>query len=262
MATKANINLSIVIPAYKERGIIYDNLIRLGEYLKAEQKKIGSYEIIVVVNSPDDTAEQAARAIPSVSRLRVVDEKRRLGKGGAVRLGVFEAVGQNILFMDADLSTPLEHITEIVLMLENTDIAIGVRDLSKMHKTRLRRVASNVANFGTQRIVLPGISDTQCGFKALKADTARDIFGRMQVTSWSFDIEMLAIARKLGYGIALCRINDWHDPKAVGLGGDSPLKAVFAEAVQLMRIKASLLKGEYKQSHYQHDAGQIPYLLP
>lgn len=260
MAASNSIDLSIIIPAYKEADIIGDKLQELAKFLKDNKDTLGSVEVLVVSNCPEATAQEAIKQINHFDNLRVVDESQRLGKGGAVRLGMFEAKGKYRMFMDTDLSTPLKHVPELVGALnDGADLAIGVRDLVKIHKGALRKTITKVANIGAQVLVVRGVKDTQCGFKAFRAEVAEDLFARQTITGWSFDVELLGIARQRKYKLATVEIPDWKDPKTVGLVGDSPLKVVFNEAITLFQIRFNLWGGRYRKPNYNHKPQAVNY---
>lgn len=256
--TESDIDLSIVIPAYKEADRIGKSLEKIADFLSDYPER--TVEILVVSNCPDETAQEAAKKADLFEHFKVVDEKDRMGKGGAVRLGMYEGEGRYKLFMDTDLSTPLHHLKQVFKLIdENVEVAIGVRDLVKIHKGFLRKTVTKLANLGAQILVVPGIKDTQCGFKLFRGDVAKEVFGRQTITEWSFDVELLAISRKLGYEIEFMDIPDWNDPKTVGLVGDNPIKIVFDEALNLFKIRWKLWTGVYKEINYQHQPATVNY---
>jgi dolichyl-phosphate beta-glucosyltransferase len=246
-----NLDLSIIMPAYKEADLIKAKLAELAKFLSRHPER--QVEVLVVANCPDDTAQAALTMASRFKHFHVVDEQQRLGKGGAVRLGMFEAHGRYRMFMDSDLSTPLHHLEEVFsLMDQNTKVAIGVRDLWRIHKGLARKSMSKAANLAAQILVIPGVKDTQCGFKLFEAAAAEEIFGRQTMTSWSFDIEILGIARKLGYKIDQINLPDWKDPKKVGLVGDSMLGIVIKGFLDPFKIRWNLWTGKYKRPTYRH----------
>lgn len=246
--TKAAIDLSIIIPAYMEGKIIKKSLIELANYL--DKAKLGHVEVIVVTaDSPDGTAEAAEAAKDRFESFRVHQLGARVGKGRDVRAGMLEATGKYRLFMDADLATPLEHISEAYQLLKKGNpIVIAVRDLFSIHKGLFRKFMSSFGNLFIQTLILPGIKDTQCGFKAFSAVACEDIFPRQTMMGWSFDAEILKIARIHGYKITCINANDWHDPKTgdMGLVGDSPLKAAIKTFSDTIVIAINAVKGIYR----------------
>lgn len=246
-------DLSIIIPAYQEAKIIGQTLDSLAAFLGSNQ--LGSVEVLVVVaNSPDDTADIARGKSASFSNLRVIDAGERVGKGRDTRLGMMEATGRYKLFMDADLATPLHHILEVkTLMDANAEIGIAVRDLWRIHHGLLRKLISKSSNIAAQILVTPGVKDTQCGFKVFRADVAHELFTRQTMLAWSFDAEILAIARKLGFRISYIPCPDWRDPKSadMGLSGDSPLKAAFRSLIDLFIIRWNIWTNRYTKVGYE-----------
>lgn len=241
-------SLSIVIPAYQEAAIIQSTLRTLADYLK--EHHLGGTEVIVVVaDSPDGTAELAEACAGQFEVLRVIRAGSRVGKGRDVRLGMLEAKGHYRLFMDADLATPLHHLDDVrLLMARDTAMMIAVRNLWGIHKGLKRKLITKGGNWLAQAILLPGIKDTQCGFKLLREDVCRDVFERMTILDWGFDLEILAIAKRRGYHIATIEAPDWRDPKAVsgGLAGDSPIKAAWQVLRDLLVIRLGLWRGRYR----------------
>lgn len=243
-----SIDLSIIIPAYKEADMIGPNLERLATFL-AERPNFGSVEILVLSDGDESSGKAAEKQAHLFKRLRAIYPEGRLGKGGAVRQGMLEAKGKYRLFMDADLATPLRHLDEVQALIEkDAKVIIAVRNLFKIHKSLSRKVVSKTANIIVQLLVLPGIKDSQCGFKAFEGEAAEAIFRRQTMTSWSFDVEILGIARKLKYKIHTIEAPDWKDPKADagGLAGESALKVAIKQAIDPLKIRLNLIRGRYK----------------
>jgi dolichyl-phosphate beta-glucosyltransferase len=254
--TVAPIDLSIILPAYMEAALIADALAELAEFLKT--KDYGEVEVLVVVpNSPDGTAKIAAGQAHLFKHFRVIDAGPRVGKGRDVRIGMFEARGRYRLFMDADLATPLHHLDEVkAFMDKDGKVGIAVRNLLVIHKGLARKVMSKSANLAAQLLVVPGIKDTQCGFKVFEAEAAEDIFSRMTMLQWSFDMEVLAIARQLGYPVTYIETPDWKDPKAEGAGlvGDSLIKVALSGFLDPFKIRLGIWSGRYSNPSYTHKA--------
>ncbi len=246
----SQIDLSIIIPAYNEATIIEQRLKELGDYLKYH--KYGTVEVIVMTQSDDDTGAAARHDGKYFAHFRVVNLGRRAGKGGAVRAGMFEARGRYRMFMDADLATPLHHLDDVAaIMAHGGHVGIAVRNIVSTHHG-IRKYLSEFGNFLTQLLIVRGISDTQCGFKAFEAKAAEDIFSRQTIVGWAFDMEILLIARKLGYKIETFPANDWHDPKANGLVGESALKAAVAMFSDMLRIRLNAMQGKYRKPTFSY----------
>lgn len=196
--------LSIVIPAFNEESRLGATLDRVLHWL---DQWGGSGEILVVDDGSSDGTAALARARGEVEpRVQLLEYGSNRGKGYAVGLGVLEARGQNILFSDADLSTPIEEYTRLEAALESVDIAIGSRALpdSRLDKRQplYREMMGRTFNLLVQGLVFPGIRDTQCGFKLFRADVAKAVFSRRKIDGFAFDVEILYIARKLGFRVA------------------------------------------------------------
>jgi dolichyl-phosphate beta-glucosyltransferase len=242
-------DLSIIIPAYMEAATIASSLQKLAAFLNT--RDFGHVEVVVVVaHSSDGTAELAQSQSKLFEQLRVHDVGPRVGKGRDVRAGILEATGRYRVFMDADLATPLEHLDELYAKLKGgAQVAIAVRDLFSIHKGILRKLMSKGGNIFAQVLILPGIKDTQCGFKGFEAEAAKEIFARQIMLGWSFDMEVLKIARLLHYKIAIIQADDWKDPKTekMGLVGDSPLHAAIQTLLDVVVIRLNVWKGRYKK---------------
>ena len=256
MDHKNTIKLSIIIPTYNEVDRIANTLKQIHDYLESE---LDNYEIIVVdAESPDGTAKQASQSSNLFRYFKVVSAgpkpAKRAVKGKQVKLGMLSAKGEYVMFMDADLATPLKYLSEVEnLASTNKPVGICVRDLQKSH-TGVRKLVSSFANFLVQLLILPGIKDTQCGFKAFRSDVARQVFSRQTIVGWGFDMEVLAVARQLGYQIDTINVPDWKDVQhgetdKTKLSGSkfSALKAAIQTFPDLIKIKWGLMSGRYKK---------------
>jgi dolichyl-phosphate beta-glucosyltransferase len=196
--------LSLIIPAFNEAQRIGPTLQRVHRFLAARP---ASFEIIVVDDgSADDTLALVTALAGELPGLRVLCSPANRGKGHAVRLGMLAASGRVRLFSDADGSTPIDELDPLLQALATgADIAIGSRYLAASRVTRLqpwfRRVWSRLVNRVVQLVLLPGVADTHCGFKAFTAAAAAHIFAACTVDGWSFDLEVLARARAQGLRI-------------------------------------------------------------
>jgi dolichyl-phosphate beta-glucosyltransferase len=250
----SRIDLSIIIPSYMEAARIGDTLERLAAFLAT--REYGEVEVLVVVaDSPDGTSRLAAEKAGLFKQLRVIDAGPKVGKGRDVRLGIFESRGTCRVFMDADLATPLIHLDDVVtLTAQGAKVGIAVRNLSSIHKELVRIFVSMVGNVLAQVILLPGLKDTQCGFKFFEAKAAEEIFGRMTIMGWGFDLEVLALSRKLGYDIAIIKAPDWTDPKSSdeGFVGDSAMGAALQVFRDLFTVRWNLIRGRYNSKTYLH----------
>ena len=204
MPAKSNHRLSVVIPAYNEDqrlGITLPHLIR------DVNRRFLDYEIIVVDDgSSDETASIVKDAIRCNENIRLIRYKHNMGKGYAVRTGVLAARKDYVLFCDADLSTPFREVRKLIKAIDaGSDVAIGSRAIKEtriLKRQPLYRVLlGKTFNKLVKILAVSGINDTQCGFKCFKAAIAIDIFRDCQINGFSFDVEMLHIARKRGFSI-------------------------------------------------------------
>jgi dolichyl-phosphate beta-glucosyltransferase len=196
--------ITVVVPAYNEEKRLNETLPKLWKSVK---RRFASFEIIVVDDGSTDGTAKIVREFsnthPEVCLLRYEENQ---GKGYAVRSGIMAAMGDYVMFCDADLSTPFREIDKLVQTLDKGyDIAIGSRAVngSKIIKRQpiYRVLMGKTFNKFVQLLAVPGIVDTQCGFKCFKGAVAREIFRTCRINGFSFDVEMLFVGRKMGMKI-------------------------------------------------------------
>ncbi len=259
MSKNATTDISIIIPTYNEAVLvdkqprIKHNLHLLSNYMQNHAHG-ASYEIIVVdADSPDGTSAVVKSILKTIAHLKLVSAGPKPAgefiKGKQVALGFAKASGEYVMFMDADLATPLSHMQEVFgLMKANHPVGIGVRNLSQSHKG-IRKFVSNFGNILVRVVLTPGVRDTQCGFKVFRSDAAKTIFSQQRVISWGFDMEAIALAKRYNYDITLIDVPDWHDiVQGSKIGGNSALKAAMQVLPDLVRIKWGLWTGKYKSA--------------
>ena len=199
--------LSVIIPAYNEAERIATTLVDIDRILS---KKTYPYEILVVNDgSTDTTAEIVTKFIPFVKNLRLINNAENKGKGGVVRQGMLASRGEVCLFTDADNSTPIDQFDAMRPYFTSDggeyDVVIGSRALkeSKLITPQpwYRKIPGKMGNIFIQTLVLPGIMDTQCGFKAFTDGAAKKIFPLSRINGWGFDVEVLALAKHMGFKI-------------------------------------------------------------
>jgi glycosyltransferase involved in cell wall biosynthesis len=196
--------LSIIIPAYNEAERISQTLVDMDKRLSCVDY---SYEILVVNDgSRDNTATVVKNMAKMVKNLKLVDLKDNVGKGGAVKQGMLLAVGRIRLFTDADNSTSIDQFEKMMpLFKDGYEVVIGSRALKGAQldppEPFYRQVIGKTLNFLVQLFLLPGIWDTQCGFKAYTDEAAEKIFTISKTVGWGFDVETLALAKRLGFRI-------------------------------------------------------------
>lgn len=207
--------LSIVIPAYNEEKRLPKTLEQVHSFLES-QPYIG--EVLVVENGSQDrtfeVAQDFARRHPGVS---VLQETGR-GKGRAVRRGMLAARGEYRFMCDADLSMPVEEINYFLPpALQDFDIAIGSREAPgaiRYNEPHYRHLGGRAVNTMIRLLALPGLQDTQCGFKCFRAPIAEELYRLQTLTGWSFDIELLYIARQRGYRIVEIPVQWYFNPES------------------------------------------------
>jgi len=197
--------LSIIIPAYNEASRLPKTLREVDKYLSNQNYE---YEIIVVNDgSKDKTAEVVKDLMLEIKNLKLIDNKENHGKGYVVRQGMLQAKGDYRIFTDADNSTSIEQIEKMLPEFKNGyDVVIGSRDIKgaviAVPQPWWRRKLGDIFNLIVQVIAgLWGIWDTQCGFKGFSKEAVENIFPKCRINRWAFDVEVLVIAKRLGYKI-------------------------------------------------------------
>jgi dolichyl-phosphate beta-glucosyltransferase len=196
--------LSLVVPAYNEADRLPPSLVRMREHLDATGEE---YEVIVVDDgSSDATAATVERAAEGWPQLRLIRLDRNQGKGAATRVGMLAARGEHRAFSDADLSTPLEELPRLRSHLDgHVQVAIASRAAGaqiEVHQDARRELMGKTYNLLLRILVLPGIHDSQCGFKVFTATAAESCFAPLQTLRFGFDAEVLLRARRHGWAIA------------------------------------------------------------
>lgn len=197
--------LSLVLPAYNEEQRLGASLRKLADHLGSQAY---ACEILVVddgsTDATGDVAERWAASMPDTVRLRVLMHHRNQGKGAAVKTGCLAATGDYVIFTDVDLASPLEDSERIVAALhDGADVAIGTRvhpggrDM-RASQPWTRRTLGHLFTFCRKRLLLPDIEDTQCPLKGFRREAARRIFPAQRLSGWSFDVEILYLARRFG----------------------------------------------------------------
>lgn len=237
--------LSVIIPAYNEEQRLPGTLEQVTAFLE-QQSYIA--EVLVIENGSQDRtyeiAQGFARRYPYLQAVHI-DER---GKGLAVKEGMLRAGGQYRFMCDSDLSMPITEVNRFLPpLLPDVDIAIASREAPgavRYDEPLYRHLGGRVVNLVIRILALPGLQDTQCGFKCLRAEVAETLFRQLTLTGWSFDIEMLFIGRKLGYVIHEVPI-PWH------YRAESKLNVVmdtFRMIKDLLAIRRNDLQGRYRRA--------------
>jgi dolichyl-phosphate beta-glucosyltransferase len=234
--------LSIIIPAYNEERRLPRTLEQIFSYL---EEQAYDFEVLIVENGSSDrtyaVAQEYAEKYPNLQVIR----EQQPGKGNAVRRGMLAAQGSFRFMCDADLSMPIEELNKFLPdALGDFDLAIASREIKgavRYHEPYYRHLGGRLINLAMRILILPGLQDTQCGFKCFRNQVAEDIFRYQTIPGWSFDIELLYIARKRGYRIHEIPIHWYFD-------ADTKLRAV-KDAFHMLRdiflIYLNNVRGRY-----------------
>ncbi|MET0644589.1 MAG: dolichyl-phosphate beta-glucosyltransferase [Candidatus Binatia bacterium] len=215
-----HVYLSVIIPAYNEAQRLPKTLRRLQEYLAGLSL---TYEILVVMDGcSDNTLEVVQGMTRDIRNLQIVDRAVNRGKGHTVKEGMLKASGRVRLFTDADNSTDIAHFEKMIpLFKEGYDLVIASRNSKDapnadeaVPQAWYKRWTGQLGNLIVQLFAVPGIWDTQCGFKAFRAEVAVRIFSETKIEGWGFDIEVLALARAFNYKIGIIPARWVNDPRS------------------------------------------------
>lgn len=225
--TATPIDLSVIVPAYNEERRLPPTLIDMIDYFDSSGL---SYEIIVVDDGSSDTTSEVVRKFERVrGQVRLIKLARNSGKGHAVRVGALNSRGNRVLFADADGATPIKEAARLFAALnEGFDVAVGSRAVSstdtKVSTVMYRKLLGRIFNRCVNLLILPGFADTQCGFKMFTRDAAQFLFHHQRSDRFSFDVELLFLARKVGFSIKEVAVNWTNIPGSkVNLAVDSAL---------------------------------------
>lgn len=240
--------LSVIIPAYNEEKRITKTLNAISSYL---QKQPYSYEVIVVVDGAKDATADIARDFTvRIQNLRVIDRKKNMGKGYSVKEGMLAAKGKIRLFTDADNSTDISYFENMKPLFDKgMDVVISTRDpkdalgaTQEVPQSFLKRMMGNMGNLYIQIMAVPGIWDTQNGFKAFRDYAAEKIFSVTKINRWAFDVEALALAKKFAYKIGIIPVYWINDPSS-----HVSLTAYFKVLLDVLKIRWNLMRGKYDE---------------
>jgi dolichyl-phosphate beta-glucosyltransferase len=235
-------SISIIIPAYNEEKRLPATLERVRDYLHREEWEF--WEVIVV----DDGSKDATGDVARRAKARVLANPGNRGKGYAVRHGMLEAKGEWVLFSDADLSAPIEELDKLwnAAERENAGVAIGSRAIDRsligVRQPRFREDIGRFFNLLMRAITGLPFHDTQCGFKLFETGAAREIFSRQRLDGFGFDVEVLYIARHLGYKCLEVPVR-WNDVAGTKV---SPWLGLAA-FLDPLKVRWNGITGKYKE---------------
>jgi dolichyl-phosphate beta-glucosyltransferase len=237
-------SVTLILPAYNETARLGPALDELFGWLDGAGRAYGDIDVLVVDDGSEDGTADLVRRRPEArgtpeqpARLRVLTVPHK-GKGAAVRSGMLAAEGDLLLFADADMATPPSEIPKLLEALEEADLALGSRiqpDGSDRRATQtpLRRLLGKAFRVFASIWVLGPVQDSQCGFKGFSRSVARDLFSMQRVTSFVFDVELIYLARRRGYRMAIVPV-EWSDRRGSRMRTSPGL--ILQVATDLLRI--------------------------
>lgn len=233
--------LSLIIPAYNEETRLPQALEQAFSFL---QRQPFASELVVVENGSRDSTLQVARAFAKRRKNVLVLHEDTPGKGQAVKRGILESHGEYRFVADVDFSMPVEQITRFLPPACSADISIASREIKgsrRYDEPAYRHFTGRIYNLFIRMLLLPGLQDTQCGFKCYRAEIAEEIFPQQTMSGWSFDVELLVIARRRGYSITEIGIPWYFDAGSkISVSRDS-----LRMFLDLLTIRRNLHSGLY-----------------
>jgi len=238
----SNPYLSIIIPAYNEEHRLPKTLEQVLSFIQVQDYPV---EVIIVENGSQDRTFQIAHSFAErYPQFRVLKATER-GKGLAVQLGMLEALGEYRFMCDADFSMPVTEIKRFLPpILRTYDVAIASREAPgavRYNEPHYRHLVGRIFNSLIRLLALPGLHDTQCGFKCFRGPVAEELFQRQTLTGWSFDVEVLYIARQRGYKVIEIPI-PWYFNSESKI---SVMRDSIRMALDLLTIRFNGLRGIY-----------------
>jgi dolichyl-phosphate beta-glucosyltransferase len=236
------ISVAVVVPAFNEEHRLGATIAELADYL---HDRGWDWEIRVVDDGSTDRTCGVVDACTSGEPRIVLQREPHRGKGGAVKAGLLRARGAFRFICDADLSMPVTELARFLPpVLPRFDVAIGSREghgARRIGEPLTRHLAGRIFNYSVQRLMVPGINDTQCGFKMFTAAAVEAIFPLVRVDGWAFDIEVLYLARVKGLHIVEVPI-EWHYRRESRL---SLVRDGAGMLRELLAIRARARRGSY-----------------
>ena len=226
--------LSVVIPTFNEETRIADSLSRVIEYLQGQDY---SWEVVVADDgSTDRTVGLVGQAIVDHPNVRILHLQHR-GKGWAVKNGMLAAEGEFRLLCDADLSVPIQQVERLLPPTgPMADIVLGSREADgavRIGEPTGRHIMGRIFNRLVSSLAVPGLADTQCGFKIFRADAAQDLFPRLTLDGFAFDVELIHLAGKRGLTYSEVGIDWYYRPQSKV----RPLRDALAMTLDLFKIR-------------------------
>ncbi len=234
--------LTIIIPAYNEERRLPLTLPQVVAFAEAQPYPV---EVIVVDNASSDRTSDVVRASMAQHSCVSLLYQGIRGKGAAVRLGMLEGRGEYLFICDADLAMPIAQVVRFLPPAQaDYGVAIASREVAgaaRYDEPRYRHLMGRVFNLVVRLLAVPGIQDTQCGFKCFSRACARDVFAVQTIDGWAFDVEVLVVARRRGYSIVEVPI-DWYYGRGSRV---SPVRDSLAMVREVLHIRRLARRGIY-----------------
>lgn len=204
--TTGTLDLTVVVPAYNEEERLGPTLAAITGHLRENESRWGDWEVVVVDDGSTDGTRDIVTGLAD-PRVQLVTSPRNRGKGNALRLGVAASRGARVLVTDADLAAPIEELDVLdEALTEGHAAAIGSRSVPgstiEHHQHRVRELLGRAGNLLIRRVAVPGIRDTQCGFKLFDGERARTAFAASRLNGWGIDVEVLQHFRRADWPVA------------------------------------------------------------
>ncbi|RME57524.1 MAG: glycosyltransferase family 2 protein [Caldilineae bacterium] len=236
----------MVIPAYNEESRLPATLEKIGAFLRKQPYRS---EVLVVENGSSDRTNEVALAYAAQVRpedpftVELLHSDK--GKGAAVKTGMLVGQGDYLFICDADLSMPIEEVTKFLPPhLDGYDVAIASREIAgavRYNEPVYRHIMGRVFNFIVRTLIVPGIEDTQCGFKCFTREAAQQIFPYLTISGWGFDPEVLYIARVRGLKLVEVPIN-WYYMEESRI---NPIRDTISMLREVLRVRRNGMRGLY-----------------
>jgi glycosyltransferase involved in cell wall biosynthesis len=235
--------LSIVLPAHNEEKRLPETLLQIEEFKKTQPYQV---EVVIVENGSVDQTQQIAQKYAETHPNTLVIHEDRPGKGLAVKQGMLAATGDYRFFCDVDFSMPIDQVPRFFPpALVNVEIAIASREAKgavRYDEPFYRHFIGRAFSVMVWLLALPGIKDTQCGFKCFSAEATQKLFPLQSIHGWAFDVEILAIARQLGYKIVEIPIPWYYQPQSKV----NVIKDFMNTARELLKVRKIIRSRSYE----------------
>ncbi len=236
--------LSIILPAHNEEKRLPDTLLQIENFIKTQPYQV---EVVIVENGSSDQTLRIAQNHAETHPHTLVLHEDRPGKGLAVKQGMLAASGKYRFFCDVDFSMPIDQIPRFLPPnLLNVEIAIASREAKgavRYDEPFYRHFVGRAFSIMVSLLALPGIKDTQCGFKCFSAEATQKLFPLQTIHGWAFDVEILAIARQLGYKILEIPVPWYYMPQSKV----NVIKDFMNTARELLKVRKIIRSRSYEK---------------